>query len=339
MTSPQVNKLNEVKMLQLILLFLAPFFIRNSHRQSLPSMSIFSCGLSSKSKSISWTGPIAKKGELATASEMLPWEVSIRSEEKHACGGVILSSWWILSVAHCFTEELPSDLHAVVKFSEDRVEKRKLDRVIIHEDFDGVNLINDIALILLDSPIDFNEEKTPICLPLLHDLGMWQDCWAATWRSTMAGTAISSLGPTGVLRKAEMTLISRETCSERVPGLAGDVLCAVSEESTKETCKDGSGGPLVCTYGNDVKWFVVGIASRGDACGGKGSPAVYTVVISYLDWIEETTAEEGKPFIPEGVDVVIARSEILIPGSASDPPCLSVARALAAVLTSTLFHL
>lgn len=88
----------------------------------------------------------------------------------------------------------PSDLHVVVPLNGHELERMKLDRVLIHEDFDCTNLNNDVALLLLASPVEFGEERTPICLPLLQDLGAWQDCWAATWRSTTPGIAFSSLG-------------------------------------------------------------------------------------------------------------------------------------------------
>ncbi|XP_033001377.1 serine protease 55 [Lacerta agilis] len=176
---------------------------------------------------------------------------------------------------------------------------------------------------------------------------------------------------TRVLRKAEMSLVSGETCSKTVQGLTEGMLCAVSDEGGKETCKDDSGAPLLCTFGEDMRWFAVGIGSQGEACEGKGSPAIYTVVFSYLDWIEAVTAKEGKPFIPEGVDVAVAESEIPAPGLAemeevtaeeeklaipegaevdithpeipvpglADSPFLSTASAVASVLMSILFRL
>ncbi|XP_062979840.1 serine protease 55-like [Elgaria multicarinata webbii] len=297
---------------------------------------ISSCGLGPKFKATAWTAARAKEGTPSAAPDSLPWQVSIEDEDKHVCGGAILSSWWILSAAHCFAGDFSSNLHIVVNSNEGPSGKRKLDRLVIHQDFSGVSLINDIALILLDSPIEFNEAKTSICLPLLHDLGMWQDCWVATWRPT---TADAEMKPPSVPRKVEMTLMGHDACSEKVPGLVEDVLCAISEEGTKRTCKDDSGGsPLVCTHGSDVKWFVVGIASQGESCEEDGNPAIYTVVFSYLDWIQRATENEGKPFIPEGVYDYVDRTGALIhgPDSASESLRLSAASAIAPVLMAVI---
>ncbi|XP_048364075.1 serine protease 55-like [Sphaerodactylus townsendi] len=160
---------------------------------------------------------------------------------------------------------------------------------------------NDIALILLDSPIKFSEGMF-ISLPLMHDLHVWKDCCVTRWSPSMAG---GQKRPFSKLEKMGTTLISRQQCSERVQGLTEDVLCAVSEEGKKDSCEGNSGGPLICTYGDiSGKWFVIGIASWGDSCRGEEGPAVYTLVFSHLDWIQTATAREGKPFIPKGTDII-----------------------------------
>ncbi|XP_067412290.1 serine protease 55 [Emydura macquarii macquarii] len=182
-----------------------------------------------------------------------------------------------------------------------QVEKKKLDRVILHEDFDRVNMDNDIALILLDSPIAFSEQTMPICLPFIRDLQTWKDCWVAGWGATVAGDKVKL---TNMLKKVEMKLISKKQCSERVPALTENMLCAGYEEGGKDACKGDRGGPLVCTYGTVMKWFAVGIVSWGEGCGEEQHPGMYTFVFNYLQWIQAETAREGKPFIPEGLDNV-----------------------------------
>ncbi|XP_019393657.1 PREDICTED: serine protease 55 [Crocodylus porosus] len=237
-------------------------------------------------------------GRGAQAGEF-PWQVSIQSHGRHFCGGMIISSWWILSAAHCFEDETPPDLTVavgVVNLKSHQREMKKLDKLIVHEDFDKLTLDNDIALLLLDSPIRLNEHKVPVCLPLMHDLLTWKNCWVAGWGTTAAGDKMKT---TTMLQKVEMQLISKKQCSQWISQLSDNMLCAGYEEGGKDACQGDSGGPLVCTYGNIRRWFAVGIVSWGQNCAERHSPGMYTIIINYLIWIQRKTALEGKPFIPE----------------------------------------
>uniref|UniRef100_A0A8C4VZ24 Serine protease 55 n=1 Tax=Gopherus evgoodei TaxID=1825980 RepID=A0A8C4VZ24_9SAUR len=189
----------------------------------------------------------------------------------------------------------PPDLYVAfgaVDLESHQVEKKKLDRLILHEHFDSMNRDNNIALILLDSPIEFSEQKMPICLPFIHDLQTWKGCWVAGWEAKVAGTVLC--GGRGIF--------ASEQCSEWLPELTVNMLCAGSAEGGKDACQEDGGGPLVCTYGDVMKWFALGIVSWGEGCEEKQHPGMYTFIFNYLEWIQAETAREGKPFIPEGLD-------------------------------------
>ena len=69
-------------------------------------------------------------------------------------------------------------------------------------------------------------------------------------------------------------------------------MCAGGEPG-KDSCSGDSGGGLFSdlingTDGKERKWAVVGIVSQGTNRCGDGTPAVYTRVGQYLQWIEET---------------------------------------------------
>ncbi|NXP57865.1 PRS55 protease, partial [Chloropsis cyanopogon] len=198
-----------------------------------------------------------------------PWLVSIQSQGKHICGGTIISALWILTAAHCFADELPPDLTVAVGGVDLSLplEEHNPDSLILHEEFNMTSLQNDIALILLSNPIEFSKEQIPICLPFVCDLDTWQHCWAAGWESTGAALLIllsSFAAASPVLQKTQMKLISREKCLKQIPHLVGGTMCAETEqEGAGGGCQVDSGGPLVCSYWNTMKWFQVGIISGG----------------------------------------------------------------------------
>lgn len=44
-------------------------------------------------------------GGMEAGEGEFPWQVSIQVANQHMCGGAILSSWWILTAAHCLNSE------------------------------------------------------------------------------------------------------------------------------------------------------------------------------------------------------------------------------------------
>ncbi|XP_041282078.1 serine protease 55 [Onychostruthus taczanowskii] len=268
---------------------------------SLTSTVQAGCGLRPSYESFQKTGKRIGTGTDVKPGEF-PWLVSIQSHGKHICGGTIISALWILTAAHCFADELPPDLRVAVGGVDLNfpLEEHNPDSLILHEEFNRTSLQNDIALILLSSPIKFSMQKIPICLPFVCDMDTWQHCWAAGWLGTTS--AHPPVPSSHVLQKTRTKLISREKCLKHIPHLLGGMMCAETEQGEGEGgggggCQVDSGGPLVCSYWNTVRWFQVGIIS-----GGNPNHRILTPVYSYQDWIEKETAIRGKPFFTEGVD-------------------------------------
>ncbi|XDA72380.1 hypothetical protein R6Z07F_002659 [Ovis aries] len=224
-----------------------------------------------------------------------PWQIRILENGSHLCGGSILSEWWILTAAHCFKSKNQSTLevtHGEENLDTQNLTKIKVDKIIIHNYFDSWFYFNDIALLLLKSPLSLGVRMVPICLSEVTNIERWRNCWVSGW-----GTTVPKRSTETGLRKVNIQLIKWETCSELMPLLTKSMLCAGDLEGGKDACQGDSGGPLVCQKKTrKSEWYQLGIVSWGVGCGQKKQPGVYTQVSSYLSWIEMETKLSKRPY-------------------------------------------
>ncbi|XP_034942335.1 serine protease snake [Chelonus insularis] len=225
------------------------------------------------------------------------------------CGGSVISEDYILTAAHCInsTDKGPAIKVRVGTISTKALEPTMQERDIVerigHPEYRLPLRYNDIALLKLDQPLDFNEYIRPACLEVesMQELSMTRKLHFIA--SGFGKTAYEADYGSDDLMKVTLDYISPETCqrnyqsevgSRQMPqGLIPSMLCAGIMEGGKDTCQGDSGGPLqrvlhtpYCMYS------IVGVTSFGKFCAFKNSPAIYTQVSSYLDWIEHVVWTE-----------------------------------------------
>merc|ERR550539_649383 len=111
--------------------------------------------------------------EEATLGEF-PWTVSLRLDGLlgHDCGGAILNESWVLTTAYCadLNDQLDHANFVVVagEFNvaetEGNEQFRHIEKAFIHPYF-GPEQGSDMALLKLDSPLEFNDLVKPVLLP------------------------------------------------------------------------------------------------------------------------------------------------------------------------------
>ncbi|TWW81239.1 Hepatocyte growth factor activator [Takifugu flavidus] len=225
-----------------------------------------------------------------------PWQVSVQVRPKrtsipygHTCGGVLLSSCWVLTAAHCIgtNEEFQVVLGGVnINKQEDMDQTIPVIRTIVHENYRdaGVAIYNDIALMELkvtDAPYCAKETRyvRAVCLPdQMFPAG--KECVISGWGATETKAYSSQL------LNARVFLISEDRC--KAPHVYGDVLdssmfCAGTLQGGVDSCQGDSGGPLVCE--KNATHYITGVVSWGDGCGQRNKPGVYANVHNFNSWI------------------------------------------------------
>jgi len=242
-------------------------------------------------------GPPAKErivgGEEAQPNQW-PWIVALFIDDAWFCGGSLINENYVLTAAHCVDGALYFDVlagaHNVRETSEEhRVEITSFNG-FTHPQWDDYDLTNDLALIELPEPIEWNEYIKPSCLPAAGDVAKEGDMVSVIGWGKPSDDA-GSISPT--LRMVhDLPVISNPDCDD-VYGIVGDGVVCVDTTGGRGSCNGDSGGPLIkpeSSRANGDKWTQHGIVSFGSARGCEvGLPAAFTRTESYLTWIMENS--------------------------------------------------
>ncbi|XP_070112933.1 serine protease-like protein 51 isoform X3 [Equus przewalskii] len=115
-------------------------------------------------------------------------------------------------------------------FSDVHLERKRVQKIIIHKDYKPSHLDSDLSLLLLATPIQFTNFKMPVCLQEKERI--WDRCWMAEW-VTDAYDEYDNLNT--YLQKLRLVQINRRECSKRVDQLSSNMLCAWKEPGTQGT--------------------------------------------------------------------------------------------------------
>ncbi|CAH2100317.1 unnamed protein product [Euphydryas editha] len=217
------------------------------------------------------------------AEGSVPYQASLRSIfNSHFCGGSIISDKWILTAAHCTVSQSEYTMSVVVGTNRllSGGKKYSVNKIIVHEDYDGLLIINDVSVVQVVGTIEFNDRVKPIKMPDEDTLG-GADLILTGWgRLSYPGSLPDKL------QTINLTALSVDDCQKIYSGVVSPSvqetqICSLTKRG-EGACHGDSGGPLV--EGDRV----VGIVSWGMPCA-KGYPDVYTRVFAFKNWIEEKT--------------------------------------------------
>ncbi|XP_060548725.1 serine protease 27-like [Pantherophis guttatus] len=237
-----------------------------------------------------------------------PWQASIQILDSHHCGGTLIASRWVLTAAHCFVSLSDPSLFAILLGSYNLSNPGpesvlvNVKQIIMHSNYTSLINGNDIALIELESPVNFTQRIQPACLPgssivFPPRLG----CWVAGWGNIKPQVPLPE---PELLQEVLLPLIDRATCEVlysdfKEPGMANaikdDMMCAGYMEGGKDACQADSGGPLLCPWNGD--WVLAGVVSWGDVCAAPKRPGVYIRVSAHTSWILRHAPEVKSNFI------------------------------------------
>ncbi|XP_071557841.1 chymotrypsin-1-like [Temnothorax nylanderi] len=207
-----------------------------------------------------------------------PYQVSLRYDDKHYCGGSILNNRNILTTARCVAKYshvlYKLKAHVGTNFLNESGDVYDIESVSIPEDY-YITRWYTIALVHLKTPINYNELVQPINLMTSDENLEGKSCTLSGWGTKNGDRKVISNN----LQEIELRGYSQEKCERR--GVKNTQLCTLTREGEGEACNGNhydTGSPLVANGAQ------IGIVVYFFPCA-MGHPNVHTRVLSSIKWI------------------------------------------------------
>uniref|UniRef100_A0A2A4J8A8 Peptidase S1 domain-containing protein n=1 Tax=Heliothis virescens TaxID=7102 RepID=A0A2A4J8A8_HELVI len=206
-------------------------------------------------------GWLARRGEL-------PWHVAIYQKPtksqnyyKQICGGSLVSNSVVITAAHCFwTDKLrkasefavaAAKLYREWDHPEDaQAQKSDVKELYVPSLFQGgdLNYQEDIAIVILETPVEYHLYVLPVCLSFDHYFFKVQMKPGTLGKVAGWGLTGELAGPSQVLKVVDLPYVSDDDCLAMTPlvfreSITGDKICAGYSNGTA-VCSGDSGGGL-----------------------------------------------------------------------------------------------
>ncbi|XP_073980087.1 uncharacterized protein isoform X1 [Rhodnius prolixus] len=250
--------------------------------------------------------PLMKNGRIvggkgATFGEW-PWQVLVREATwlglftKNKCGGVLITNRYVITAAHCQPGRFLASLIAVFgdfdisgEVESKRSVSRNVRRVIVHRHYDAATFENDIALLELDTPVEYDQHIVPICMPEDDEDFTGKVATVSGWGRLKYGGGVPS-----ILQEVQVPIMENNVCQEmfHTAGHSKTILqsfiCAGYANGQRDSCEGDSGGPLMIER-PDGRWVLAGTVSHGIKCAAPYLPGVYMRTTYYKPWLQTIT--------------------------------------------------
>ncbi|XP_062562989.1 phenoloxidase-activating factor 2-like [Armigeres subalbatus] len=240
-----------------------------------------------------------------------PWMVAIMinnaAKASLSCGGTLINPEVVITTADCAKKFWRTPNKLTIRAGEWDMganmepipfQERRVAKIIYHPEFKHTTLVNNIALLFLDDKFDLSPAINTICLPpqdfTIDNGELIATGWGTTPQNRTKYQQILKYIDLTYTPKTQCERILRRATSNKKFQLHSSFFCAGGQVGL-DTCKGDGGSPVVFPIPDDFdsRYYAVGMVSWGVGCGRSSTPAVYTDIGQFRDWIDGEIDKEG----------------------------------------------
>ncbi|XP_034340504.1 putative threonine protease PRSS50 [Arvicanthis niloticus] len=250
-----------------------------------------------------------------------PWMVSVQVNGSHVCAGILIASQWVLTVAHCLSQD---HVNYSVRVGSPWINQTTgtssdvpVRQIVINSGYQPrrywswIGRAHDIGLLKLKWGLKYSEYVWPICLPgleyVVEDSSL---CTVTGWGYPKANGMWPQFQS---LQEKEVSILNSKKCEHfyhkfsRIPSLVRiinpQMICA-SDNNRENFCYEITGEPLVCSSGGT--WYLVGMMSWGPGCKKSDAPLIFLQVSYYQPWIWDHLSGESRALLASSRTLLLA---------------------------------
>ncbi|XP_013107702.1 chymotrypsin-2 [Stomoxys calcitrans] len=231
--------------------------------------------------------------------DFAPYQISLQSlKNRHFCGGAIIDKNWVITASHCVAGAKPEKLKILTgaqNLKNNTGNYYYADRIVMHCSYNNPAYANDIALIHLNSSIEFDNHTKAVEYNN-EPLKDGDELVLTGWGTLSLGGEVPQMLQTLTVKYVPFN--ECRAAHDNSTWVDIGHLCTFNDKG-KGACHGDSGGPLV----HNGK--LVALVNWGRPCA-KGFPDAHAKVSYYYDFIrttlrgcqrdnEEETTEEKEP--------------------------------------------